>query len=96
VQLARFSTLFNAGKNAPRAEWPDYALLRLTMQGVLLAALAVFLKFQAVRIITLAFFARVIPFLAIRAGHVNGDPNFFFCHVTTLPSGNCWTEPLWL
>jgi len=56
------------------------------MQGVFLAALAVFLKFKAIRVVAFAFFARVIPLLAIRASHVNDDANFFFCHETLLLS----------
>jgi hypothetical protein len=52
------------------------------MQGVFAAALAILLQFEAVRVVPLALLARVVTLLAVSAGQVYHDANFFFRHLS--------------
>jgi len=73
--------MFNWGTlTVPQHLTQYYALLRLAMQGVFTATLAILLQFETVRVVTLAFFAGVVAFLAFSAGQVYHHANFFLSH----------------
>jgi hypothetical protein len=57
------------------------------MQGVLLAALAILLELDAIRVVAAVLLGRVIALFAVDAGQVNDHAHVFFRHCRFLAVG---------